>query len=60
MLVIAILIIPLLCVFAATAAASLELLHGLGRGPECLLVTPQVNMAPLLEPLLAEVQGRWM
>ena len=56
-----IIIIPLLCVFAATtAAASLEPLHGLGRGPECLLVTPQVDMAPLPKPLLVEVQGRGM
>ena len=60
MLVTAVLIIPLLFVFAATAAAALDLLHSLGRGPECNLVTPQVNMAPIPEPLLAEVQRRRM
>ena len=56
----AVLIIPLLCVFAATAAAPLDLLHSLGRGPECPLLTSQVNMAPLPETLLAEVKRRRM
>ena len=41
----------------AAAAAVAELLHGLGRGPESHLVTLQVQVVPLPEPLLVEVQG---
>ena len=41
----------------AAAAAVAELLHGLGRGPESHLVTLQVQVAPLPEPLLVKVQG---
>ena len=37
-----------------------QVLQGLSRGPEGLLVAPQVDMASLTEPLLAEVEGRGM
>ena len=47
----------LLSVRVPAAAAVGELLHGLGRGPESHLVTLQVQVAPLPEPLLVKVQG---
>ena len=36
---------------------SFLLLRGFCWAPECLLVTPQVDMAPLPESLLVEVEG---
>ena len=41
----------------AAAEAVSDLLLGLGWGPECHLVTPQVQVAPLPKPLLVKVQG---